>query len=298
MKKADQPVQAREGGRGRLCMRACNWCSTPFLLVIVSLLLGRDDATAQVNTERLTSEATAPGLSGHLDFDLASQSGNVDLLSVRGGFLLQYATGPRLDPDETELEPADFPIRNVYLFVVSRELARVSGELVSNRGFGFASWTHLFTPTVGVSIVGQVEYDDFTLIDRRVLSGTVVRYRRRPSEFMTLEVGTGYMYEYQDLDVPPTGPDEQETWDHRSISLVLTSFALADDKVSINNSFFIQPRFDEPSDYRILDEAEVMITITDLLSLGTSLSLRYDSRPPTGIERTDVSLASRLRFRF
>src|SRR5690606_18167583 len=115
---------------------------------------------------------------------------------------------------------------------------------------------------------------------------------------MTVEVGTGYMYEYEERDVPPTGPDAQRTWEHRSVTFLLTGFALADGRVSIENSFFVQPRFDEPGDYRILDEAEVMITITDRLSLGTSLSVRYDRRPPTGVETTDVSLASRLRFRF
>jgi len=267
-------------------------------LAVVCLLLSPDDATAQVNTERLTREATAPGLSGRLDFDLASQSGNVDLLSLRGDFLLQYASGPRQDPDGSEPEPTDFPIRNIYMFNVSREFARVNDQLVSDRGFAFASWTHRFTPAVGVDVIGQAEYDEFTLLDRRVLAGAAIRYRREPSESITVEVGTGYVYEYEDLDVPPTGPDQQETWAHRSVTLLLTGFALVDDRVSIDNSFFIQPRFDAPSDYRILDEAEVMITITDLLSLGTSLRVRYDSQPPTGIERTDVSLASRLRFRF
>ncbi len=254
-------------------------------------------ARAQVNTEQFVDEIKESGTSGHFNLDLSLGRGNVDLLSVRTDFLLQYAI---LTEDETEslTDSAVPPARDIFLLVVNQEFAEANSQSINNRGFGFASWTRYFSPRIGLSVIGQIEYDEFTLLDRRTVFGSAVRFRHQSSPSVAVEFGTGYMYESEELDVPPDGQDEQEQRNHRWVNLLVTGFELADGKASFINSLFVMPRFDNLSDVRVLDEAELMVHITKRLSLGMSFRVKHDSRPPTGVEETDLSLASRLRYKF
>ena len=125
-----------------------------------------------------------------------------------------------------------------------------------------------------------------------------MRYRRQPSDEISVEVGSGYMYEHERLDVAPGGPDEREQETSRWVSFLITGFDLVDGKLSIVNSLFVMPSFDDFDDYRLLDEVEVMVGVTQRVALGLSLRLEHDSRPPSTVEETDVALAGRLRWRF
>jgi hypothetical protein len=61
---------------------------------------------------------------------------------------------------------------------------------------------------------------------------------------------------------------------------------------------YAQPRFDDLSDVRVLDELEIQAKVNDVVSFGTTLSELVDSRPPTGVRSTDLRLASELHISF
>jgi hypothetical protein len=97
------------------------------------------------------------------------------------------------------------------------------------------------------------------------------------------------------LSIPETDPHPQETLHHRSTSYVSVKLALAD-QLSLRNVFYVQPRFDEPSDVRVLDELALDLNVNDYLAVVNSFALRFDSEPPSTIEKLDVSLTLGLRL--
>ena len=64
------------------------------------------------------------------------------------------------------------------------------------------------------------------------------------------------------------------------------------------NTVYAQPRLTDFADYRILDEAELIVEITDILSLVAGLYLRFDNQPVEGVEKLDVTMENKLRVVF
>lgn len=286
-----------------------------------ALWLGVVPVAAQVNTETIWDEE-AEGLVGALSLDLVLKSGNNDLSLLGTTLRVQYATDPEEGRDDPEAAPdgesgtgrsleavkasdeqeetaatLDGP-RDIYAFFGSFERGESSGRRIASSGFAYASWVRMLTPRFGWGVLAQHQFDEFTLLDQRSLLGVGVRHVRRPTPSLEMQLGTGYFYEYEELDVPPGGPDEQESYAHRWLNFLVLGATFDEDRVSFVNTLYVQPRFDAFDDYRILDEAELSVRLTARMSLGLSANLRYDSRPPAGIESTDYGLVNRLRVSF
>jgi putative salt-induced outer membrane protein YdiY len=71
----------------------------------------------------------------------------------------------------------------------------------------------------------------------------------------------------------------------------LTLMALQDtERVSLANTVYVQPRFDDPADTQIFDELSMRVSLDERFSLTLGLTVRYDSRPPRSVETYDVKL--------
>ncbi len=64
--------------------------------------------------------------------------------------------------------------------------------------------------------------------------------------------------------------------------------------VDASSVTYFQPRFDKPSDFRILSETFCSFTITKLLSARVSGSVWIDSDPPAGVRTYDVEIKNSL----
>jgi len=127
-----------------------------------------------------------------------------------------------------------------------------------------------------------------------VLAGSGVRVTLGEGGRHECNVGFGLMLEDERLD-PEDLPAGEGTGDRTVRGANLASWR---DGVELRNVTYWQPRMSDPGDYRLLDDVGLGVAITRRVGLDVRVELRYDSRPPSTIERRDVAFATALRIGF
>lgn len=267
-------------------------------LPLIALLFSPAFAGAQVNTERLRSW-DVEGFSGNADLSLNLQSGNVSLLTVGSSVRLQYATLHEAERKDARRKGKDL----IYLignlsFGEKGTVEDEPRETFVNNGFAHLRWTRMWLWWVGTELFGQVQYNEFIRLSRRLLGGAGLRVAVVEHENAEVHVGSGYMLEYEALDIPEEDPHPSSTLFHRSTSYFSIKLYLKEPVVALVNTAYVQPRFEDPSDYRLIDDAEISVSITDVFAVVWAFSLRYDSRPPLGVKKLDTAFTHNLRVAF
>lgn len=249
--------------------------------LFVAVVLYGAAASAQVNTEKLRGSAQ-PGFHGFLDGSLLLKSGNVDLLQVGVGARLEYNAS----------------IHTPYVqgnFNFGRK--GDDDDIYINNGFGHIRWTAMWHPTVGTEVFGQAQFNEFLRLNFRALGGVGVRVEALQTEPFDLVIGTGYMIEFEELDLDASDVHPAETLSHRWTSYITLRLHIQE-YLSLVNVTYAQPKFDDFTDIRVLDEVALEVSIIEHLSLILSFTLAYDSDPPDGVETLDMQLKPRLKASF
>ena len=256
-------------------------------------------ARAQVNAETLVEGVTKPGWGGGGKSTFALARGNVDLLEVRGDLSTYFATS---HPDAPE--GADrFWFRDRVLAYGSAGLKILGGQRAANDGYGHLRYTRMQWLRFGGEVFAQAQYDLFRLLQRRLLVGAGLRVVFANYERFRGWLGTGALIEFERRNIapenrPPLGPDPVDMTNPRSSSYVTLLIPLIPNHLSLLSTAYVQPRWDRFRDVQILEETKLQVKVTDHLSLTTDLSVRFDSRPPRTVERTDVRVGNGVAYSY
>jgi len=235
---------------------------------------------AQVNTESMRSTEKRTGLFGSAGANVSFKSGNVDFLSF----------GASLRVDLKDSLHSAFVVGTI-------DLQSQSGTTFERSGFYHARYTWRLHSYLGMEVFGQQEYNQSRRLHNRLLGGVGLRLPILQSEKMLLVVGSAWMFEYEELANAADREQESRTRHHRWSNYLVTNI-FVDERLSFSNILYAQPCVDAFSDIRVLDEATLSISMTKNLVLQNSMNLRYDSQPPDGVERTDLSLTSGILITF
>lgn len=143
----------------------------------------------------------------------------------------------------------------------------------------------------------QVQARLASLLQRRLLVGSGLRYRLLDGT-TTLDVGSGAMYESEDLDPEEdigTHPVEARVW--RMANLVVLTQPLTE-SVRLIGVSYIQPDLSDFSDLRALVDLSLRISLTENLDLTVQNEWRHDSRPPGSVEPNDYVLRTGFSVSF
>ncbi len=268
------------------------------LIALLACWLWTDASAAQVNTEILRPAREREGFSADLDASLSLSRGNVEELDLGGMLKAQYQTLYPLPP-APEHEPAPVPFVRQQAFVVANgRRAEQSGNTFVDEAFAHARWTGMWHPRVGSELFVQGQLNRFQRLLARSLVGAGVRVDIVHSPALRLWGGSGYMFEHDHVDVQAGASDAAETYEHRWTSYLASRLELWGGPLLLQNTLYVQPRFDALSDFRLLEELQLLAKVTQVLSLGTKLSVLHDSAPPTGVKQTDLRLSSTLHLSF
>jgi len=251
------------------------------LLSLLLLTLVPALADAQVNTERLRQSVSAEGPFLRLDGSVGWMRGNVDYLEVSAN----VATGVNRG-------------RHHVLAHMAASYAEFGGASYLGRAFAHLRWTAEWHERVASELFLQNQFDRILFLKARAIGGLGARLTLLESDAFTAYAATGYMLErevFQPSVIPEDEPHPRRTTNHRWTSY-LTFTAKADELLSFTNTIYVQPRFDDFSDYRVAEEAALTVTHGTGLSISLGLRIRFDSRPPTALERLDVSIFTTLGF--
>ncbi|MFO0662082.1 MAG: DUF481 domain-containing protein [Polyangiaceae bacterium] len=236
--------------------------------------------SAQVNTEKLRDTHGREGFTPAFEGTLTGRTGNSEGILAGGAGILRWRYTPHL------------------FFVHARgDYVRFNGETSTSRALLHTRYNYELTPWLWSEVFGQIQLDGLQRLARRDLVGTGPRFGLYDTDPFAVFFGTAYMLEHEIIRVEPGAPDTPETTVHRS-SNYLSMLLMPDDRVTCFATLYAQPRFDKPSDYRILAELSLQYAIGKRFSTRIDGQIRYDSRPPTGVKGLDTELKNAFEWKF
>lgn len=185
-----------------------------------------------------------------------------------------------------------------FMAHMAASYAEFGGASYLGRAFAHVRWTAQWHERVASEIFAQNQYDRILFLRARALGGAGPRLTLFDGEALTAYAATGYMLErevFQRSVIPEDEPHPRKTTNHRWTNY-LTFTVKADEVLSFTNTIYVQPRFDDFTDYRVAEEAALTLTHGSGLSISLALRVRFDSRPPQALSRSDVSLFTTLGF--
>lgn len=229
---------------------------------------------SQVNVEDKRMGSEESGFSGSIGLTVELERGNSELTQIGMKPRLLYRYGP-----------SQWFILNSYSFVDTKE-----GSVV-NEGFSHLRYNYSVSSVVVIEALTQIQYNREQDLRQRLLLGAGLRFELLQRKKVALAVGATGMYEYEELDSGGIIRTPRNS-DYVTISLT------RGDYLTLSNTVYVQPAFDDLEDFRILDNFELTVALSSWLATTLSLEYRYDSEPPSGIKEYDLTLENGLTVKF
>lgn len=61
---------------------------------------------------------------------------------------------------------------------------------------------------------------------------------------------------------------------------------------------YYQPAFSDTADYRMLEQASILVKLRENLDFKVSLDISFDSMPPQTVQQRDLTYSTGLEFNF
>ena len=270
---------------------------------VVAWSLGAGEASASpVNAENLRTDSETQGWSGSVDVRGNGSVGNVRRLDLGYGGAVKFMTHhPEGVGYGRQQPPPDAPpfFRDRWLTTVAGGFVRAQTHTIVSRAFGHTRYTRMWIPRVGTDVFLQGQYDARMRLRLRVVAGVGARVDAVHRAPIRIWFGTGYMPEYEVNDTLEGAPHPARVVNHRWTSYGVVHLSpFRDARLALRDTVYVQPRFDDFTDIRVLQHVQLESAVTPMFALGTELQANYDSRPPAGVVPWDLSVGGYLRLRF
>jgi len=252
------------------------------LLFVFLILLLSDGLQAQiVNIQPELRKKTKDGFAGKMDYLLEWQTGNTNLFKTEGGLILKYRQRDHL-----------------ILGLLTGGIAETSGEEYVNKYMGHIRYLYHITQWLAGETFGQYEEDKFKRIDKRMLAGIGPRLTLPiDSKWIEISLGSAYMLEYNRNSTGPYLDSGLEDTYHRWSNYINLDIPVSDD-IYFFSTFYIQPRWDQFSDYRLLNDNSINIKINKFFAFKLAAIISYDSAPLESVEALNTSLKTSLSLSY
>ena len=243
------------------------------VLVAAAMLIGPAAATADaqiVNTLRRWSDAE-PGWTGDLEARFSLASGNTEYLEFAGGASLQFVKE-----------------RHRVRGFTNASVRDANEERVAESFTAHLRHNYRLTPAFSTLLFLQHSSDPFRRIQRRTLVGGGTRVDLAREEAWEASIGLSGMYEGEEFTDDPADDVEHE---FRG-SFFVSAIGDVTETLRIDLSAFYQPLFSDWGDDRVFLASSLRTDVVGELDLVVQFDLTHESRPPDGVEPTDVRLGT------
>ena len=236
-------------------------------------------AGAQVDVQPLSREEPPEGTSGTLTANLTAQTGNTDFaqLGLSGRVF-------KVDGQVTTML-----VGNGGLGFLGRSRFASSGLFHFRKTYRSSTW-------IWPEWYAQANYDRSQLLKFRTIAGAGARTPVSAGRWGEVGAGMSIMVEDERLELPDTASHPAHTTAVRASTFL--SFRLVASQVLVTSTSYVQPRFDDMGDVRVLHDLSVATPVTDRLAMTVSFDMRYDSGPPDGLAALDARLRTGLTFQY
>lgn len=244
--------------------------------LLVMIALPARPVLGQINIERLRRTAADSGVSGMAGLNLTARTGNVELVLLNVEGRTDVVSG-----------------RWLGFLVGNTDVGWQGGRRFSNAALLHARSNWAVRSGVILETFAQIDYDKARLLTFRALAGAGPRVNVIDTPMWRLTLGTGYMFEHEEVDLAAGAVHPRETNASRWTSYVTYRFAEGR-RVTTAGTAYLQPRLGALADLRALGDFRLAVELVGAVSLVVTSRVRYDSRPPDGVDRLDAALTTGL----
>ncbi|HRN57801.1 MAG TPA: DUF481 domain-containing protein [Agriterribacter sp.] len=251
-----------------------NFSRIVFSLLLVTMYIPAGAQIVNVESRRIQTDTTgwAGSFGGNINL-----SKNVEQVFSAGAFAhLQYKNS-----------------RNLYLFLGDYSFLKGAQKKYTDNTFFHLRYNHKFSNLTRWEAFTQLQTNKITKIDNRFLAGMGPRFKLSGSGMLHIYLGVLFMYEYErELVDPPVAHHNIRNSSYLSFTLKPAA------TLELISTTFYQPRLDQWSDFRILNQESANLFITQKLSATVNWSYVYDQFPVEGIPRSNYTFSTGLKYAF
>lgn len=251
-------------------------------IALIPVLLSARPAAAQVNVESLRSDLKQQPYFVNFDANFSGMLGNTRGIIAGGSAFVGAKRGNHLLFSKAQVDYAAFGKPSVTTVLASFAHLRYNYKI--------NSWLY-------AEAFAQVQQDKFQRLRLRNIEGVGPRFALKESKALDLYCGSAYMFEYEALSPLDDKPPPPGTIAHRWSNYISFMINL-DDRTRFTSVLYVQPRFDDFTDVRVLNESAFGVVLKKPLSLKLGVVVRYDSQPPLGVLPVDLSFKNSFSVMF
>lgn len=240
-------------------------------LEVLSWAPGAAAAQTILNTERYY-DAAVSGAHLSLNLHLNGAVGNTDLFQAGGTGMVGYRGRQHW----------------IRLLGGASFLRQGGSTSVDNR-FGQVRYNIFLTPTTSTFHFVQVQSNLALLLKRRWLLGSGIRARVWHTGWGHLDLGTGVMWEDEQLNAARLQPGEADHSHGFRLDNLVSFRSTLRRGVDVRDIAYLEPRLNGLTDVRVLDDLGLDVALSRALTFQFAVEWRYDSRPPQDIEASDLT---------
>jgi len=246
------------------------------LITFVLLLLLSFNAFAIVKVGNLRFDDSNLGFKGNFNAYISGASGNTDKSSWHLGSNLVWRQS-----------------KYINLFLLGYDYGESNREINANKTFAHLRHIRRYNKVFDWELFAQLEQDEFTRLTRRELLGAGLRFLATENSL----IGLGVFRFKEKLDEIPGTTDKLNDDGFRLNSYWSGDYKL-NETSSITARFYYQPKIDDIDDTRVLFDGFVDVKVLENLSIKLSIGYTHDSKPPQGVEQTDITYRSGFEYNF
>lgn len=216
------------------------------------------------------------GLTGSVDLSLNFTMNTVQFLQIGDRVRLAYSKH-----------------RHYVLLLTDHSFMQTKDVSIVNLGFEHLRYNYAFKDSGAVilEVFEQAQFNKIQKINLRLLAGTGLRFHLLDKEHYQLNLGTGFMAEYEEL-----------------IDYGISNDILSNSYVSFDGQFtehvgmnvitYFQPKLIDFGNYRVANETQLRFIINKHLTYRVIYSLSHDSRDIPDVRKTNYTFRNALSFTF
>jgi len=245
-------------------------------LILLFFLQASIAMTQIVNIENMRLATKKEGFTGSVDLSLNFTMNSVQLLQIGDRARIAYTKK-----------------RHHLLLLTDHSLIRTNSLSIVNLGFEHVRYNYSFKDSGAVilEVFEQAQFNKIQKINLRLLGGVGLRFHLLDQPNYQLNLGTGFMLEYEEL-----------------IDFGVSNDILSNNYISFDGQFsehigmnvitYFQPKLIDFGNYRLSNETQIRFIINKHLTYRIIYSLSHDSRDIPDVRKTNYTFRNALSFTF
>lgn len=214
--------------------------------------------------------------------------------------LSYHGSSGNLETNELGISPVFILLKkkNEYNFFGGYTFQSASGSEIQNSGFLHFRHNYKLSTKLKTFEFFQIQNNNVLLLKERIVFGAGLRYSFIKKDSLAMDMELGLMRELEKLDKDNLLENESDSKKNYRITYVNSFKWKLSKSISINNVVYYQPNIKSFNDFRILNDLNFIVSITDHISFITNLNTRFDNKPPGALESVDNSVRVGLNMQF